>query len=278
MVIEGDGNDSILGTDTPTDAQTGGVQDQQQQPQQGQQPETWDPKPWKMTYKGTEVYPSSREHLVNLAQQGYGYSQSMAQLKKDRQEIESTKTRYQKYDALEAALQANPDLATNIWELVEGRKQNTRGNSEGDDQGFRLPPEVLNKLGEFDKFKSTYEQQRADESLEKEISELRSKYPDQPWDTDTGSGTFRERLLSHALENNILDLRLAYKDLMWDAQMTNVKADALKQNKEQRQKAKAAGVVDAGIPAGAQQRQESTYKHGASYNDQAAAALKALGG
>ena len=114
----------IPGTEDPVQGQQGndspGAVDTQGQGQEGTQGQpgtpaaTWNPQEWGMTYKGQQVFPKDRQHLVNLAQQGWGYSQSMEQLKREKAEIEASKGQYSKYDALEKALTQNPQLANSI--------------------------------------------------------------------------------------------------------------------------------------------------------------------
>lgn len=226
------------------------------------QQDNFDPKTWSMTYKGQTVMPKDRQHLINLAQQGWGYSQSMADLKRQRAEIEASKGKYSKYDALDQALTSNPQLAESIWGIVQ--KHNGTGSDNQPGQG--LPPEVMTKLQEFDQFKQTYQQQQADQTLQSELKELRGKYTDEPWDVNTGEGTLEQRVIQHALDKNILDLHVAYKDLMWDNMQSKVKATTLNKAKEAKLKAAKQGIVDGGSPDSGSAAKDQTYKSGDTYH------------
>ena len=259
----------IPGTEDPSvqgqQGDTEGGEDPGTQGAAGAAPaQTWNPQEYAMSYRGQTVMPRDRQHLINLAQQGWGYTKSMEQLNREKQEMESKRGQYQKYDALEEALKTNPQLAESIWGMVQ--KQYSGSGGETDPAQNQLPPEVMQKLNEFDQFKQDFASSKADESLSKEIQQLRSSNPNNNWDVDDGNGTLQQRVLQHALDNNILDLRVAYRDMMWDTQAATVKAEALLQAKQARQAQKKAGVVDGGIPTnGASKKESGGYKAGDSY-------------
>lgn len=221
----------------------------------------FDPNKWAMTYKGSQVIPRDRQHLVNLAQQGYGYSKAMEGIKRERTEMEGSREKYSKYDALEQALQANPEMANKIWGMVN---QQQGGEGNGDQPG--LSPEVASKLQEFDQFKTEYRATQADNSLKSEIDQMKRDYPDETWDVDSGEGTLESRILQHALDNKILDLRVAYKDMMWDQMQSKIKSTTLAKQKAAKIAAKKAGIVDGGAPGQGTRQLTGGYKAGDSWN------------
>ena len=270
--------EAILGTDDSDVPALGdhGLEDdvagQQPVPEAGA-PDTgdFDPKSWEMTYQGNKVIPKDRQHLINLAQQGYGYSKGMEGLKRDRAEIDAQRQNLSKYDTLDQALTQNPQLAQNIWGLVQqqmqGGVQQSPEGSQDEQQQMQLPPEVMQKMQDFDKFRQTYDAKQADESLTREIDDLKKQYPNDPWNVDDGSGTLQERVINHALQNNIMDIGVAYKDLMWPQMEARIKADTLKAQAESQKANKRKGVVDNGIPGQKAPATKTGYKSGDSYND-----------
>jgi hypothetical protein len=277
--------DTIYGTGAPTEpqlpqsqpGQQDNVPDQQGQPAPAQSQQSWNPNEYALNFHGRTILPRDKEHLVNLAQQGYSYSQSMAILKKEKEELEGTKQKFGQYEQFDTLLQQNPQIAQKIWALFTEQNNNNNNGAAPENQ-VTLPPEIVHKLTEFDRFTAEYRAEKADSLLSKELSELRKMYPDQAWDTDVdGRGTLEDRVLQHAYANGIGNIKMAYKDLMWDTVQTQAKSDVLKAEQEKKAAARRAGIVDGGQPPAGMAPAAPMYKKGSSYHDLQEAALKSLG-
>lgn len=244
-------------------------QDQPAQPPvQGQaQSSNWNPTEWQLDYRGQKVTPRDKDHLRQLAQQGYSYSQSMAMLKKQQQDLQN---RYSRYQTLEQTFEQHPELANQIWGSVQQYLQQVnqpQQQAQPNGQQAYVPPELLQKVQELDQFRNQYVEKQADQELEAEISQLKSKYADQPWDVDNGdgNGTLIYRVMKHAYDGNYPSLNAAYRDLMWDAHMTNTKAETLKKAQETRQAQTKAGVISGGTGLTAAKPATSGYQSGDDY-------------
>lgn len=252
--------------------------------------DSFDPNTWALNYKGQTVYPTDRNHLINLAQQGWSYSQNMEKVNERQREIDKLEAQFGQYQELDNAMRQNPELAqrlnqvytdyTNGNNQIQQTAQNTDPYNE-DPRFGQLQQQNQQLMKEMHDIKQWREQQinnDADQKLTASIEELKKRYPDQPWDTDNGHGTLHQRLIKHALDNDIHDVKLAYKDLMWDSLQTNARANALKQQKEKQQKDFQNGIVNTGYASSSQNNNELNYNPNDDYGDISDKAIRMLGG
>lgn len=227
-------------------------------PQQAQP--VWDGQQFTLKYRDQSVVPKSREELISLAQKGFSYSQEMEQLNKQKQS-------YQQYEQLDALLKSNPAMAQKFIEVInEQAAQAAQPPEETAQQQSYVPPELLQRINYLEQHHQTLIEKDQDDKLNREIDDLKSKYPDGGWEAIPGQESMETKLLRFALDNNMSNLDYAYRVLNWDNVKTNSKAEGLKAAKEQRQAQHQAGVVTTGqrAPVAPPTKQ---YTQGSSYND-----------
>lgn len=271
----GSGAEPVIPDNVPNDGidnqqqNQDGIQDEQQGSQGQNQIPDFDPKSWELDYKGQKIYPKDRNHLITLARQGFGASQQLDLLNKERQQIEQLKNQYTQYDRLDQAFKQNPKLAQRIQQFIIEYQQNPNAD-EGQNQD-ELDPRILqmhSKLEELEQWRQQALQSDADKRLQQELQELKNTHKQYDWTTPTEEGTLEQRILKHALEKGITDLGLAFKDIMWDSVAANSQAEALKKAQERQQQQHRAGVVQNGA-GGKPQAQSGKLQYNPSdtYND-----------
>lgn len=242
-------------------------------PTQGQQQSpAWDGSQYALKFRDQQIVPKSREELINLAQRGYGYSQAMEKLNKERASLQQRAAQYQQYDQLDQMLKSNPQLAQKILQAAaeyHGQQGAQPQQGQQSPQPWQAPPELLNRINRIEQEFTKRTQTDEDTALDREIQSLKAKYPSQNWDADNGEGTLERQLLQFAVENKINNLDYAYRAMMWDTQQTNVKADALKQQQQTRVANTRQGVVQSSGQAPAPSPAPA-YQAGESYQDLAA--------
>ena len=258
---------------------TGDQQSLQGQENTNQQP-TWNGQEWALNFKGQQIIPKDRQHLVNLAQKGYSYESAMEQLNQERQKLTQQGQSYQKYSQLDEALQGNQEFARKLWDFVQQNKAGQQQQQQGEQQS-ELPPQVSSALSELEELKSWKQQlqeQQANQAIEKEINDLASQYPNYEWQADDGTGTLAWKIMKHAYDNGITSMKMAFRDMMFDKSATTVKMDTLKQAKETQQAQHRQGVVQSsGAPTNMPMK-KSGYSPADSYNELTQKALASLGG
>jgi len=207
----------------------------------GQPQDDFNPDSFALNYKGQTIIPKDRQHLINLAQQGHGYSQRMEELNKREKELETLGQSYSRYEGLDKAFQENPALAQEIQNVVQRYQQGLVGQD-----GEELDPqlvEIRQKTEELERFKQETQARMADQQLQSEVKSLREANPDFPWDVDDGSGTLEQKVLKHAFDTQSPSLTMAFRDMMWDNHTLNQRAKGAKQVQANRQKQLSSGVV-----------------------------------
>ena len=169
---EAQANSPVVNTDVPP--ATDGEQIAQQ-PEAPVQP-GFNPDEWLLNFKGQPIKPKDRQHLVNLAQQGYGYSQAMEKLNKEKEAIAQSKTQYDKYAQLDQRFQSDPAFRQKIEQLFNGGEQPEQTQQAG--QSPALPPEIMDKLNKAEQFQQTILQERADQKLQSEIETMKKDHPE----------------------------------------------------------------------------------------------------
>jgi hypothetical protein len=269
---QGNANDTPIAGSDPNEQ----VQPQAPQPVQQQQ---WNPDEYSLNYRGQVIKPRDRQHLINLAQQGLSYSQSMEVLKRQQQDMQG---RYGQYEQMEQLFKSRPDLGPKFAQLLmEQQQQPQQPQQQYQQQQYQgLPPEIMQKIEELDKFRGSVIEKQADSQLDNEIDTLKRKFNDQQWDMPDpdGKGTLLYRTMKHAFDNNFQSLESAFKDLMFDHYVTETKANALKSAKENRQQQTRAGIVTGGPQTNPQApaAQPLQYNRGDTYDDALKKALASL--
>lgn len=241
----------------------------------------FNPQEWALNYKGQQVMPKDRDHLVNLAQKGWSYEQAMEQINREKQEFARQQGEISRYIELDKAMKADPQFANSLYNFI--REYNEGGGQQGEklQQNQQDNPEFVQLRQELEDLKSWKQQnllERAQEQIDSELANLAQRYPNYDWQSDTGSGTLAYRLLKHAHDNNFVDLHTAFKDLMFDEVSKQTKFDTLKQQKEVQQRQAKQGVVQTGSPASVAPKKPAAYSSGDSYNDLYKKALNSFGG
>ena len=257
-----------------------------EQPDQQQQSATPEAPNWfkadqiKLKYRGQEVSPRDYNHAVQLMQQGYSYSQAMAQVNQMKQQVESQKGKYTQYEQLEQAFAKNPAFAAKIWSMYQEAtgqqaqpQQGVQPNTPADPQYYQLMQMVQQMQGRL----SQWDEAKADQEVEQEIQKLRSTFQSTQWDAMTETGhTLLYDVLNHAHQNRFPNLLAAARDYLWESQVANAKMQGAQQTAQQRQRNAKAGIISGGAatPAG---KAGKVNLGETSYDDLTSMALKDLG-
>jgi len=221
----------------------------------------FDPQAWQLKFRDQTIVPKDRKHLVDLAQQGFSYSQRMQQLKQQEQDIQGKAQQYQQYEKLAQAFQSNPQFRDKLLamynESLAGGTQPTEKQAEAQEQVAQLPPQLLQEIEDLKQWRSQYEETQIDQTVKSEIESLKSKYSREDWDVpNTGGMSLMKEIIQHNFNNPAMSMEQAYRDIMFDKQTAlaktdtqNAKAEGLKQAAETRKKQVKAGVVAGKAPA-----------------------------
>lgn len=233
--------------------------------QQSSAQPAWNAQEYALKYRDKEILPRDRQHLIDLAQQGFSYSQRMAELKDREKQLEAQRGKYSQYSQLEEAFAKNPTFRKKVLEWYNNSMSPDGGQQEEGSQAAAIPKELAEtirelqeRVGKYDEERQTHEQERADKELMGEIDELKKKYSRQDWDQLASSGkTLMQELCEHAYNMGGIKLETAYRDLMWDSHTKNSEASGRKAAAESAAAAKKAGMVSGGKSKGAASPQES---------------------
>jgi len=265
MSREAEGSEPSQPTDGGQQApdQPGGQPASENQEQQQSQQPAWDPNEYALNYRGTRQLPASKEELINLAQQGFSYSQEMARLKQERQKLQEQYGHYNQFDQL---LRNNPALAQRVAQTVQEYNSNQGG---GQTQQY-VPPEVFSRLQYLEQEAKKRAAQDQDRLLDQEVTSVKQRYPNHDWKT------FERQLLQFAYNNGITNLDHAYRALTWENAQAAAKATALKQQQQARVQATQQGIVQQGQSTPPQRATGLAYSSDDSYDDVTAKMLQAL--
>lgn len=219
----------------------------------GSSPAWWKPDLFKLKYRGSEVSPKDYGHAVNLMQKGWSFEQAMSQLKREREEFDATRGKYSQYEKLDEAFAKNPAFKQKILDMYrehhDGGAQPQRSNAAvanavAGDPAFQ---QILSEVGNIKKAVEQWQEEKADESVQVEMRELRGKHPTVNWDQITESGhTLMWDILNHAHSNKLPSLATAFRDYMFDTMTTNAKMQGAEQVAKQRQENARKGIVSTG--------------------------------
>jgi hypothetical protein len=231
----------------------------------------FNPDTWQLKYRDQTIKPKDRNHLISLAQQGFSYSQRMAELKAREQEIETNRQRYEQYEKLEAAFEKNPKFRDQIFEWYQqsftpAQQQQQQQQVQQQAGTAQIPPELIEEITALKQWREEQQQQaqqqqaqQADQQVMGEIEKLKEKYPRDDWDSLSSNGvTLIQEIVKHALDNGGIKLETAYRDLMWDTHVRTTEAETLKKAAEDKKAAAKAGIVSGGKSKGAKAPEPTT--------------------
>jgi hypothetical protein len=249
-------------TDGTAGSQDSGTLDQQATPgtdASDQSGSPWDGKQFSIKFRDKEVVPQSREQLMTYAQQGYGYSQRMAELKAREEELNQLDSSLGQYKKLADAFDSNPQFKQQILELYQKTMSGVQAaQASGDQQAVadntailsqmqQMMAPVQQKLQQFDDFQNQIAASRADEDLAKECDSIKSKYKDHDWVSEDSEGhTLLWRILNTANDKGLLNIEDAYRLYMFDNVAEKSRADALRDQAKRIQEDRQRGVVSNG--------------------------------
>lgn len=207
------------------------------------------------------------------AQQGYDYSQRIAELKAEREEFERQRTDLQtslnRYSEVDRFAKENPDW----WNHVE--QSYAQRDQHGIDPNFQKVLEPLqSELKELKKFyndvqraRQEEEAARADQALNEEIGAVKKAYSDVDFSVVNGSGqSLEDAVIAHANANGIPSFKAAFLDYYHDNLTKLYEArgrQAVERDLAQRQKTGLLGQTQAPVTSKAQ----PTSTRGKSYDD-----------
>jgi hypothetical protein len=123
----------------------------------------------------------------------------------ERDKWSQVEARLKNYSDIEAYQKQDPDWWNHVNQSYQQRLAE-RGQTR-----TALPPEVANKLSEFDQFMSSVTKEREeaqrvkeDQALDLQVSSYREKYPQFDWaQVDETGQTLEQRILKFAMENGL---------------------------------------------------------------------------
>lgn len=245
---------------------------------QDSNPKWWSPEAFKLKYRGQTVSPKDYKHAVTLMQQGWSYSEAMAQLKGEKEQFESQKGKYTQYEKLEQAFAQNPAFAQRIWQMYQeaqtGKQQPGQQQVQQDPQYHQL----FQTVSSLQERLRSFDESNADKEVQREVDDIKSKLSDVQWDQVTETGhTLMYDVLNHAYKNRFPSLMAAARDYLWDTQVANAKMAGAQQVATAKQRATKAGVVQSGANSPVQAQNRKVNVRDVSYDDLAQMALKDLG-
>jgi hypothetical protein len=251
-------------------------------------PSPWDPKPWEFDWNGKKVAPDSQEKARTWMSQGYNYSQRMAEINRQRKEIEDLSGRYRGYDRyseVDQYAKQNPQW----WDFVE-KQWAQRGQQQP--QGQNIDPAMQSVLAPLQQElaqlkewrdqqlqeRQKQEEQRFDEVLSKDIASIREQNPNIDFDAVDQSGkTLELRILEHANQIGTASFRAAFRDYLHDQILESAKAQKLAAEAKAPQVAKERGILGVSpTPKKAPSSRPAQVK-GRSWDDLAKVAMEDLG-
>jgi hypothetical protein len=239
-------------------------------------------------FQGKTIVPKTKEELVNWAQLGYNYNKRNVGLTEREKKIKEQEIQYGQIAQLSSLFDQNPAFKQAVYDVYHKFASSQGGQpADGtqpkgdagqlDIQNHPYVRQLQDKIDKIEKGYQTWEKKQASESVEKEISSLKSTHKDEDWtspNAETGE-TLEIEVLKHADKNGFRSLEAAYRDLRWDNMQTQVKAQALKDAEQQKLNDAKAGIVSKGGTAQAS-GQQKTIPRTATYDQIAQQAMLAM--
>lgn len=235
--------------------------------------DNFNPQEWGYQFRHETVFPKTRQEITELMQLGHSYRTNKQSFEQQRRQVETQASQYQRYAALDQALQQNPDFARELWAL--GQKFSQPGQAGGapgqPSQPQGLPPEIAHLPKQVESVVAW----QADQELRQELDQVERENPDFDWKADTGDGTLRQQLLLFMRDKQVTDPVIAFRSMMYPSAINKAKFEAQKKLKEDQQKQHRQGIVTSG---GAPKPGEKPVDvRGKSYGDMEQLALASLG-
>jgi hypothetical protein len=216
---------------------------QGQQPAAQPPPQMWDGKEYALNFRGKQIVPRDKSHLINLAQQGYSYETRAQELAKRESELQQRSSRYEQLEQLNQAFETNPILKQQLMQMYQ-QAQSGQQPVEGQQQQMPDYSPLLEKYQSLEQKLNQYEASQADQALNQEIETMQKKFAREDWNQIDETGqTLVQQIIKHAYKLGGVPLDTAYKDIMWEHHQQQAQAEALKAQAEQRQKQVKSGVV-----------------------------------
>lgn len=226
--------------------------------------------------------------ILKRASQGYDYAQNVADLRKQREELEGT---YSPYKQIYEAAQNNPEW----WQQITKAYSEQGYNQQDDNQPQHDPNDpqaallgnvekmINEKLSKVENFmnetlaeKNLRLRQEEDDRLNKEIEDVRKQYAQQDFTTPDETGkTLEYKVLEYASKNGIKSFKTAFRDFYFDQLMAKTETAGKEKALAEMQKRTKLGLLGES-PTPRKQISESDHR-GKSYSDLASEAIAELG-
>lgn len=194
---------------------------------------------------------ADREKYDKWAQQGYDYSQKMAEFNRRLQEFNSQKSEVDKlnetYGPVDKWVRENPHKWDALQKAIAG-EQASGANPELLAELQALKQQVANAS----KFIETQQQKEERERIEKEdaalaseIQSIREKHSNLDWNSaaENGMSALELRVIEHAQANGINSFRAAFHDLLHDDLLKAAEAKGRESLTKERQTKQASGLL-----------------------------------
>lgn len=194
---------------------------------------------------------ANRDNVLKWAQQGYDYSQKMAdfnrRLHETNSKYEQAESIYKTYGPIDEWVKANPDK----WEALQRAIEGVEASGENPKLLQKLQT-LESKILEADKFIQSVQQREQqqkvaeeDQALDAEIKSIREKYADLDWNAanENGHSLLEVRVLEHATKNGINSFRAAFHDLMHEDLMKASEARGRESLTKERKAKEAQGLL-----------------------------------
>lgn len=275
------------------------VDDSLKEKQETVEDTSWfDPKRFAIKYRQREIYPKDPDELRNWSQLGYENERRMASLKEREETLTASEKEIGDYKKLAQQFEQNPEFAQAVKKLAlayasgnqaavaEATGEATEEGSLNTEQQALLKPYIdkiarlEESIGKVESRFQDYDSEKADSEVKQEIENLKTKYPNEDWDTpDEKTGNKLELdLLEYAAKKQLDSLEDAYTLLMHGSIVEKAKAEALKEAQSNKQKSDEAGKISDGGGAGSTNKTVTINPREKSYTQLAEIAAKSLTG
>lgn len=233
---------------------------------------------WLLNVNGKQIKTTDEQKMIQWAQQGYNYAQSMEMLKKEKEELSNKYKGYDRYSEIDQYAKQNPDWWQQVEQSYAQRLQDPQNQTQS--QFEKLLNERLGPISEFiselQNQKKDYESQQADSALRGEIESISKDYPEVDlFRADESGKTLEMKVIEHAQQRGIPSFTAAFRDYYFQDLIKLERARAQEEATKKIQAQRKNGIVSqSSTPT---KKGEFSYNPRASYNDQVHEALSELG-
>lgn len=253
--------DDVQVAETPTESEADVTNTDGGEAQQTE----WDGSKWVLKFRDQEIVPKSEQHLRDLAQKGVLFNhkdQELSQKLKAMTEREKALAEQEESLAearqIQEAWSSSPETKQVLFDALqrlrdaeaaaESAPSGSQAEANGNAEVAALKQELQSlkqEMGTIGDHFSKEMNAKADAELASEMEALRDKYKDDDWTALSSENglDLESEIYQYMEKNGVLDMEAAYRALRWDQHMANVKAQALREAAEKRQKASQNGVV-----------------------------------